>query len=98
MKRLCHWTLLGVLLVAALFTTVLGQQAERVSVVLVEVPVTVMRIVSAAAITAPRLVETQPDGNALVMWMANAASTGDSLPSDIGGTSSSPSSSMNRAP
>ena len=41
---------------------------------------------------------SSPVGSADVMWMANALVTGDGVPSASGGTSSSPSSSMKRAP
>ena len=41
---------------------------------------------------------TQPLGSDDVMCSANAASTGDGVPSESAGTSSRPSSSMNRAP
>jgi hypothetical protein len=56
---------------------------------------TTMCSVSLDAITGPTRVETKPNGLDEVMCMANAAETGDSLPSTAcGGTVSRPSSNM----
>ena len=53
---------------------------------------------SADAMIGPPRVLTQPVGSDEVMCSANAPVTGDGVPSARGGTSSRPSSSMNRAP
>ena len=78
--------------------TGIGSIARCGSLAWPPLPVTVIVILSAEAMIEPPRLLIQPDGNDDVMWMANAAVTGEALPSPSGGTSSRPSSSMNRAP
>ncbi len=76
----------------------IGSRARNGSLACPPRPTTSMRNRSADAMIAPPRELTQPVGSDDVMWSANAPVTGDGVPSARGGTSSSPSSSMKRAP
>ncbi len=76
----------------------IGSTARNGSLAWPPAPCTTIWKVSADAIVGPPLVATIPVGIVEVMWSANAPVTGEGVPSASGGTSSSPSSSMNRAP
>jgi hypothetical protein len=76
----------------------IGSRARYGSLACPPRPITSMMNRSAEAMIGPPRELTHPVGNDDVMCSANAPVTGDGVPSGSGGTSSSPSSSMKRAP